>query len=89
MSLLIGCADALRVLSPTSCFTAHGNDAIVSEITRTAPNTAERRIALSSVIAIPVFEAAPSNIQEAGFANDVEGLLGEERNAPMIRPNRF
>jgi hypothetical protein len=62
---------------------------MVSEITRTAPNTAERRIALSSVTAIPVFEAAPSNIQEAGFANDVDGLLGEARNAPMIRPNKF
>ena len=53
------CADALRVLSPASCFTSHGSDAMVSEITRTATNTADKRIALSSVIAIPVFEAAP------------------------------
>jgi hypothetical protein len=62
---------------------------MVSEITRTAPNTADKRIALFSVIAIPVLDADPSNIQEAGFANDVEGLLGEERNAPKIRPNKF
>ncbi len=85
----IGCAVAVSVLLSISRFTSQGSEAIVSEITRTAPNTAERRIALSSVIAIPVLDAEPSNIQEAGFANDVEGVLGDARNALKILPNKF
>ena len=89
MSWLIGCAEALRVLPSKSCFTIQGREAIVSEMTRTAPNTADKRIALSSVIAMPVFDAEPSNIQEAGFAKEVDGLFGDERNALNIRPNKF
>jgi hypothetical protein len=40
-------------------------------------------------MAMPVFDAEPSNIQEAGFAKEVDGLLGDERNALKIRPNKF
>lgn len=43
---------------------------------------------LSSVIAKPVLEADPSNIHDAGLANEVEGLFGEALNAPRILPNK-
>jgi hypothetical protein len=40
-------------------------------------------------MAMPVFDAEPSNIQEAGFAKEVDGFSGDERNALKIRPNKF
>lgn len=85
----MGCDGAVETPSLVLILTSIGKDAIVSDITRTAPKTADRRMLLSSVIAKPVLEAAPSNIQEAGLAKDVEGLLGDERNAPNKRLNRF
>ena len=71
------------------CLTLHGNVAIVSEITRTAPKTADNCIAVFSVTAMPVFDSLSLNIHSAGLANDVDGRFGLERNAPKMRPNKF
>ena len=71
------------------CFTSQGNVAMVSDITRTAPKTADNCIAVFSVTAIPVLDSLSANSHSAGFDNDVDGRFGLALNAPTMRPNKF
>ena len=71
------------------CLTFHGKDAMVSDITRTAPKTADNCIAVFSVTAIPVLDSLSANSHSAGFDNDVDGRFGLFLNAPKMRPNKF